>query len=249
MNVLKKLILCSMIISGTISTAPYARFSEPRDYFCPNKTLIWGAIQFPKSVTIVPDIRIYYSGQRIKGEINHDLKRVTYAIPDVAHKTLFKILVTDNLEFAAEYNVIKYLKVRENSPYKFYQVELTQSNPVLCSFEQQSGPDSTFPSPKTAWHIREFSNGLDKGRIPDDTIIICCKASYINCIEGANTTALPTIKIRSDIIQLAGSEKKLHDISDELVLSLLDYDTIHAAMHQEEIRPSTNPKTILAITT
>ena len=86
-----------MIICSATSTVLYTRFSEPRDYFCPNKTLMWGSIQFPKSVTVIPDIRIYYSGQRIKCEINHDLKRFTYAIPDVAHKTQFKILVTDNL--------------------------------------------------------------------------------------------------------------------------------------------------------
>ena len=249
MKVLQKIMLCSMIIGSTTSTAPYARPSEPRDYFCPNKTLIWGSIQFPKTVAIVPDIRIYYSGQRIKCETNHDLKRVTYAIPDIAHKSQFKILITDNLEFAAEYNVIKYLKVRENAPYKFYQVELAQSNPILCSLEPQPEHATNCPDNKTAWHIREYRNALDKGRIPDDTVIICCKSSYIDHLETSNAAALPTIKIRPDIIQVAGSEKQLHEIADELIISLLDYDTIHAAMHQEEIRPSTNPKTVLAITT
>ena len=249
MNVIKKLMLCSMIMSCTSSTILYTRFNEPRDCFCPNKTLMWGSIQFPKNVTVVPDIRIYYSGQRIKCETNQDLKRVTFAIPDEAHKTQFKILITDNLEFAAEYNVIKYLKVRENSPYKFYQVELARSNPVLCSLEQPFEHENNSQNPKMVWNVREYRNGLEKGRIPDDTVIICCKSSYVDHIEGTNASMLPTIKIRPDLLQLAGSEKKLHEIADELIISLLDYDTIHAAMHQEEVRPSTNPKTVLAITT
>ena len=189
------------------------------------------------------------AGQRIKCEVNHDLKRITFAIPDVAHRTQFNILITDNLEFAAEYNVIKYLKVRQNSPYKFYQVELLHSNPLLCSFEQPIENGTDCHNPKMMWHIKEYRNALDKGRIPDDTIIICCKESYIDRLEGTNAATLPTIKIRSDILQLAGSEKNLHEITDELIISLLDYDTIHAAMHQEEIRPASNPKTVLAITT
>lgn len=249
MNLVKILMLYCVIIMSAFGTILYARSSEHRDYFCPNKTLMWGSIQFPKTISIVPDIRIYYSGQRIKCETNHDLRRITFAIPDVAHKSNFKLLITDNLEFASEFNVIKYLKIRENSPYKFYQIDLAYSTPILCSLEQPFETDTNCQQSKTTWQIKEYRNVLDKGRIPDDTIIVCCKSSYVDHIEGNNTSALPTIKIRSDIVQVAGSEKKLHEIADELIISLLDYDTIHAAMHQEEIRPSTNPKTILAITT
>ena len=49
--------------------------------------------------------------------------------------------------------------------------------------------------------------------------------------------------------KLLGSEKKLHEFADELILSLMDYDTIHAAMQQQDVRPPNNPKTILSITT
>ena len=62
MTLFKKMMLCSMIISSVITTISYTRFSEQRDYFCPNKTLMWGSIQFPKNIELVPDIRIYYSG-------------------------------------------------------------------------------------------------------------------------------------------------------------------------------------------
>ncbi len=249
MDIIKQVILNSLL--GVLITATYigAGFFEQRDYFCPNKTLMWGSIQFPKNIEHVPDIRIYYSGQRIKCEINHDLKRITYAIPDTAHKTQFKMLITDNLEFASEYNVIKYLKVRQNTPYKFFQVDLVRLNPTLCSLEQQFDNDHVTNSQKMNWYIKEYRNTLDKGRIPDDTIIICCKSSYIDKLESIQETTLPTIKIRPDLIQVAGSEKQLHENADELIISLLDYDTIHATMHQEEIRPSSSPKTILSITT
>lgn len=249
MKITHILMLCSVIIIGSFGPKFYARINEPNDCFCPNKTLIWGSIQFPKNISAVPDIRIYCSGQKIKCETNQDLKRITFAIPDVAYKTNFKLLITDNLEFASEYNVVKYLKVSENASYKFYQLNLITSIPHLCSLEQPFELDfNCQPSPKS-WQIRELRSCLDKGRIPDDTIIVCCKSSYIDHLDGSNATTLPVIKIRPDIVQVVGSEKKLHELSDELIISLLDYDTIHAAMHQKEIRPSTSPKTILAITT
>lgn len=248
MNIVKKVMLCSSIIIA-LSTAILARFPEPRDYYGPNKTLMWGSIQFPKTVSNVPDIRIYYCGLRIKCEINNELKRITYAIPDVAHKTSFKLLITDELQYESELNVIKYLKVRENASYKFYQLDLIYSTPNLCFLEQSLETEANCQGSKTSWQIKEFRNVLDKGRIPDDTIIICCKPAYIDRLETNHSNALPTLKIRSDIVQITGSEQKLHEIADELIISLLDYDTIHAAMHQEEIRPSTNPKTILTITT
>ena len=249
MNILKNMLLCSILMLSICHTGSQVAYSGRRDFFCPNKTLMWGAIQFPKSIAIIPDIRIYYSGQRIKCEINHELKRITYAIPDVAHKTFFKLLITDDLEFVSECNVIKYLKVSEGAPYKFYQINLAPCMNHLCSLEQSGESETSSQTPSLAWDIREHRNALFQGRIPDDTIIICCKSSFIDHLEGTNANALPTVKIRPDIVEFAGSEKKLHEISDELILSLLDYDTIHAAMHQEEIRPSASPKTILAITT
>lgn len=249
MKVLKYVILYSILMLGISYTGIQMGYFYQQDYFCPNKTLMWGTIQFPKNVSVIPDIRIYYSGQRIKCETNDELKRITYAIPDVAHKPFFKLLITDNVEFVSECNVIKYLKVHEGTPYKFYQIDLMHSMQHLCSLEQPFESESTNQYNAMSWQIREYRNALIHGRIPDDTIIICCKSSYIDHLENTKASSLPTIKIRSDILELAGSEKRLHENFDELVLSLLDCDTIHAAMQQKEVRPPSNPKTILAITT
>lgn len=249
MNILKKLVLYSILMLNIFYTGIQESYFDQRDYFCPNKTLMWGTIQFPKNVSVIPDIRIYYSGQRIKCETSDELKRITYAIPDVAHKPFFKLIITDNVDFVSECNVIKYLKVREGSPYKFYQFDLMRSMQHLCSLEQSFESDTGAQHIAMAWNIREYRNALIHGRIPDDTIIICCKSSYIDHLENTNASSLPTIKIRPDILELAGSEKRLHENFDELILSLLDCDTIHAAMQQKEVRPPASPKTILTITT
>jgi hypothetical protein len=248
MDTVKSMTLLVIIITMIGVSDCRAAYVHTREYFGQNKKMIWGAIQFPKTLTSIPDMRIYYSGQRIKCETQQESKRVTFAIPDSSQKNQFKILITDKVEFASEYNVIKYLKVRHNTPYKFYVATLTQQKIPLCSLEQLDD-DGINSKNILTWHIQEYPNALEKERIPDDTIIICLKASYIEKLDGSNETMLPIIKIRPDIIMLAGSEQRIHDQANELILSLLDYDTIHAAMHQEEVHPANNPKTVLAITT
>jgi hypothetical protein len=248
MYTVKNTPLFAMVVTLANISVCSAAYINTRDYFVQNKKMVWGAIQFPKTLTSVPDIRIYYSGQRVKCESQNDIKQVTFAIPESVQKNQFAILISDNLEFSSEHNVIKYLKVRHGTPYKFYCATLVQQKVPLCSLEQ---PDNDEASAKNipTWCIQECPTAITKERIPDDTIIICLKASYVEGLDGSNATMLPTIKIRPDIVQLAGSEQKLHDQANELIISLLDYDTIHAAMHQEEIHPANNPKTVLAITT
>lgn len=248
MDTVKRMTLVIIIITMVGISDCRAAYIHTQEYFGQNKKMIWGAIQFPKTLTSIPDIRIYYSGQRIKCETQQESKRITFAIPDSTQKNQFKILITDNVEFASEYNIIKYLKVRHNTPYKFYLATLVQQTIPLCSLEQLDNEGVSSKNILT-WHIQEYPNALEKERIPDDTIIICLKASYIEKLDGSNETMLPIIKIRPDIIKLAGSEQRIHDQANELILSLLDYDTIHAAMHQEEVHPTNNPKTVLAITT
>jgi hypothetical protein len=248
MDTVKNMMLIALFMTMACISNCHAAFAYTRDYFGNNKKMIWGAIQFPKALTTIPDMRIYYSGQRIKCETQQEIKRVTFAIPDSTQKNQFKILITDNLEFASEYNVIKYLKIRHNTPYKFYVATLVEQTMPLCSLEQLDNEGMSSRNVLT-WHIQEYPNALEKERIPDDTIIICLKASYVEDLDGSNTTMIPTIKIRSDIVQLVGSEQEIHDQANELILSLIDYDTIHAAMHQEEVHPANNPKTVLAITT
>lgn len=241
------LVICVLI--NTIGLQARHFSSDPffHDLFCPNKSPLWGSIQFPKNVQAIPDIRIYYSGQRIKYEIDHDLKRINFAIPDEAQKTQYRLIITDHLEFESEGNVIKYLKVKEKTSYKYYLLEREQPGQSYCFLEKDDA-DITSPS-KKKWTIKQVTDGLVNYRIPDDAIIICCNPSYIGSLKSMNTANLPTIEIRSDILKVTGSEKKLHEFSDELILSLIDYDTIHAAAQQEDVRPSSNPKTILTITT
>lgn len=213
-------------------------------YYPHSKTVYYGTIQFPMNLHHIPDIRIYYKGYRIKCETNHDTKRASFSIVDENHRSDFKILFTEHLQFeTTEQNVVEYLKVPDQAFYKFFTLNLVKNNPFL-----EEAEDNESSTQKTKWRIRELRKALHNGIIPDDTIIVCIDPNYIEKMSGGNATTLPTIKIRPDLIKFVGSEAKVHQKSDELLLSLvMDFDAIHASL-QQEIRPKYEQKMIVALT-
>lgn len=249
MRIYKVISALMFFITSIASYAKYIDGDYP-SYYGPAKTVYYGTIQFPMNLRTLPAIRIYYKGRRISGETNNDTKKASFNIVDENPQNSFHLLFTEHLQFETEQseqggqsNVIKYLKVPENSHYKFYTLSLANNNPFLEEAAENV-------SNKMRWHIRKHGKAaLHNGIIPDNTIIVCLDPDYVEKVEGGSTTTLPTIKIRSDIVTFVGSEEKIHEKSDELQLSLvMDCDAIHAAV-QQEIRPKFERKMIVALTT
>ncbi len=82
------------------------------------------------------------------------------------------------------------------------------------------------------WKITEETLPKDSRRIPDETIIIYYYPHLIESITGGSKFELPTIKMKTDLLALVGSETKLHELSDGLLLSCLDHDSLHATIQQ-----------------
>jgi len=205
-----------------------------------SKVLYSGSIQFPKMHKL-PNVRIYWKGYRVKCECNDDSKKITFIFADDNNQPSFKLLFTESLQFETEQNVVKYLKIQDGMPYKFYSLTLAKADSLLDEYADKNG------APKAAWRIHEYRNALHNGIIPDDTIIICLNPNYVEKVEGGDSITLPTIKIRNDVLAFAGSEEKLHQHADELFLSLvMDCDAIHTAM-QQEVRPKYEQKMVLTL--
>src|ERR1700722_20372970 len=68
-----------------------------------------GSIQFPKTITDLPMMRIYCAGNKIKCETNEPGKRITFALPEDKRRTIFWLIITEKFLFASEQNTIKYL--------------------------------------------------------------------------------------------------------------------------------------------
>lgn len=205
-----------------------------------SKILYSGSLQFPK-LHKLPNVRIYWKGYRVKCECNDDAKKITFIFADDSNQPTFRVLFTESLQFEAEKNVVKYLKITDGMPYKFYTATLAKADSLL----QEEFDKNVLQ--KASWRIREYRHALHNGIIPDDTIIICLNPDYVDRLEGGDSVTLPTVKIRNDVLQLVGSEEKLHEHTDELFLSLvMDCDAIHSDMH-EEVRPKYDLKTVLTL--
>jgi hypothetical protein len=187
-----------------------------------------GAIQFPKNIQQIPLVRIYYRGLIISPERDDQSKKIVFKIPRTAHQSHFYLLITKNLgcevrhksELAA-HNTIEFWKITKDTPYKFFVLYSTQ--------------DEDTHEGKQYWEIKELA--LDEsGRIPDDAIIIRYPAEYIEKLVDATSFELPTIMLKPNLLELIGSQTKLTELSDMLMLASLDTDTFHATVSQEIIQ-------------
>lgn len=190
------------------------------------KKLMVGSIQFPKAVQCLEGIRIWCGGKKIKSETDTEGKKVTFSLTTNKYQNYFYMLITEHPgSQMAEDNTIQYLKSHPHHAYKFYSLELLA--------------DAT-------WRIKELKTSLETGRIPDDTIIVYYNPDYIEKVNGGNQIELPKIFLKNDIIALAGSEDRLHDQSIELLLSSLDFDTLHDTIKQT-VKQDISLKTIVAL--
>lgn len=190
------------------------------------QSLMVGTIQFPKNIQQIPLIRIYYRGLIIPAERDEQGKKIVFKFPVTSAQTHFYLLITKNIAcevrhksaFSA-HNTIEFWKVNKDTPYKFF---------VLYSIQDEN-------ENKQRWSIKKVS--LDESRkIPDDSLIMLYPAELIEGMADINSFELPTVMLKPDLLTLIGSQTKLTELSDMLMLASLDTDTFHATLSQEIIQ-------------
>lgn len=188
--------------------------------------LMLGIIQFPQTITTVPVPRVYYMGKTIPCESHEGEKKVTFDLPKNKHLHHFYLLITESISYTLKNNetinelqTVDYIRVPDNQLYKMYELELTTKR--VTEDDQESF---------YYWAINEKQLDDDSQRIPDETIIVLYSPEYIETVMGGNTFELPSIVVKSDVVDLAGSEQQLYNKSIELQLASLNSDTIHAPL-------------------
>ncbi|HZW61357.1 MAG TPA: hypothetical protein VFF04_03960, partial [Candidatus Babeliales bacterium] len=184
-----------------------------------NPMLFSGAIQFPETVKNIPDVRVYCSGNKIKCETDKESKRILFSICEDRSLTEFTLLIADSIFFELQENTVKYLKLNPKHPYKFYVLILKEIVPEIFDTANNRNEQTTYK-----WIIKEAALPFYNGRIPDNTIIICFDPNFIETVRGGNAVEFPTVFVKNNILNIIGSESKLHEKSAELLLSSLDYD-------------------------
>ncbi len=219
------------------------------------QSLFIGTIQLPITLKKVPSLRIYYGGHKITGEPNDKTKQLIFSIPEIGEKMgqnkKFHLVITESIQFEIDENTVKYIKIAPKQAYKCVEVEQTKHESIthMPPAGEFDGTRLVIPETKVSytWHVTK--KGLDDNRqLPDNTIVICLSPAYIDRIEGGNKAELPRIFIRSDLLDIVGSEKKLHEEETELLLSAINYDALHSKINQEIKNPQ-NTKTLIACKT
>lgn len=220
-----------------------------------HSNLMMGTIQFPSELASVPSIRIYRSGHKIVSELDEVSKKITLTIPREPREETFYLLISEAIQFhqiesdheTETQNTISFFRVPQKQPYLLYKLTL------VCEQSEQNstGPLQNYKhtfegdianhfgnkkgkkmQEKYVWKITEETLSKETGRIPDDTIIVYYYPHLIESISGGSKFELPTIKMKSDILTLVGSEKTLHELSDCLLLSCLDHEPLYSTAKQ-----------------
>ncbi|MFI5333038.1 MAG: hypothetical protein ACHQVS_02965 [Candidatus Babeliales bacterium] len=191
----------------------------------PLHMLYMGSIQFPRDLEELPVMRVYHCGHKIKCEAHNTNKYMSFAIPGDRQRFYFDIIITPKISYKVhELNTIKYLTIPQEQAYTWYRILLVKK----AMIEGNKGQ-----SPY-GWEIHKlfFGHGSDR-RIPDDAIIICYDPNLVEDLTGGNAIDLPTITIKSNVVDLVGSEHSLHEKSIELLLASLDVNALHSTIEQE----------------
>lgn len=201
-------------------------------------SLMVGTIQFPQSIATVPAIRVYSCGKKIPFqlcEVDHESKQFMFRIPQITKNSQFYILVSQEIHFSAQAsknqnlksNTIDYLKVLPNQLYAFYELTLTSTKDAL---------DKVIPK----WIIEKKNLDTSTGKVPDETIIICYDPFCIDSLSGGSTFELPTITLKPNLLTLLGSEKELQTLSNKMLISAIDSDTVHATIKPKYQQKNSN---------
>jgi len=216
-----------------------------------NRILMMGAIHYPHTIEKIPMLRGYCCGNRIKFEAQE--YELAFSISGQRYQSNFYLLITEIIDFVTEERVILYLKVPTGALYKLYTLNRVKTEASKDSLESGSVLRPEAQKNIYRWDIKENISLPENGRIPDNAIIICTAPDHIAGLEGelagseeAAAFELPKIVIREDLLDVIGSESELHEFSNRLLLSSLDYDAIHAVLPQEINHKA---KTIVALTT
>lgn len=196
------------------------------------RNLLLGTIQFPLALESIPAVRVYRSGHKVECDIDNDAKKLSLSVPVNPRENTFYLLIVEKIEYAkaknpllAEHNTIDYLKVAAQQYYKFYKLKR-----IAEKQKDKINPGKT----KKVFHWQIQEEKLpESGRVPDEAILVYYYPQFVDKLQGGSEFELPTLVMKSNITELAGSPDALQDISNQLLLSSLDHDALHARIKFE----------------
>jgi len=208
------------------------------DAYSLDKNLFVGNILFPQTIKSIPQISLYQRGIKIQTETDDSGKKIQFTVSEEKRHKRLHFLITPYVQPKLENGIVTCLKISRKQNYKLYKLKLIETRDSQKS-------DMGKGSIRYRWEINEKKLGTER-IIPDDTLIIIFNPHYIEKIDEGSNFELPKIWIKNNILELAGSEEKLHDEVNELLMASLDLNILHIKP-TSEIKSDHKKKLIIAM--
>lgn len=221
-------------------------FNKKIELQAAEQRLFTANIQWPVHLQNTPSIRAYHMGKKIPTEVHEDAHRVSFSINVPANRTILYLIVTPQIEFACQDNVVKCLTLCPRQAHRVYVLELIAPENALDPQSKRfslTSIDQTTPH----WQVKEMIAPISNARIPDESLIVCLDPYWIQSVEGGNIVELPKITIRNDIVRIAGSQDKVQEEAAKWLIAAINTDTIHGTL-DKEVHIGLQPKTTVAFT-
>lgn len=166
------------------------------------------------------NLPIYYKGHKI------DLSQGWTKLPECSEPCTFSLLITENVDFSAKGNTVRYLKRIKEQDYAWYDLTLTfhdEPKNISDNLEFPATPKKTY-----SWEI-ELNESDAPERIPEHTIVLLTNPNFIAALRtepalpGVIDIVLPTIVFKDTI-----DPQEFKETCDTILLGpVLDLDAIH----------------------
>lgn len=226
LGILMKKIITLCMLFGSLGCLP----ALPRQLleYEESKVPFIGDIVFQNEVD--PDLCLYFKGNKIQLDINHDkkikrigqvlpaqelMKVVPYAFNELKTTQNLHILICSKPEFASDNNTVNYVYVPQNVPYKFYTLLAKRAY------------DEERKEHVYCWDVRQQQLSVER-IIPDNTLIFLFDANFVQGLEirtwplNSNVRILPSIIVNQNI----GQQDIIRAIVQARMIAI-DFDTIH----------------------
>ena len=236
---IKKILQIIIVICMSI----YSHKSISWDIYSFDKNLFVGNIIFPQDVKPIPQISLYRRGIKIKPETDHTANKIQFTISEDKACSHFYILITQNIKAKVEDNTVRNLTVNPKENPKFYRIQMIQTNRTPKHHLAQNNKNE---KEEFSWKITRLKVHED-GIIPDNTLLIVFNPEYVEKLEGGNNLELPKIIIKKDILARAGSQAKLLEEANTLIMASIDFLTLSHIKPKPEVKLEAEKKLVMVM--
>ena len=161
---------------------------------------------------------VYYKGHKI------DLTQGWTKLPECSEPCTFSLLITENVDFVAKGNTVRYLKRIPDQEYAWYDLTLSLHDDGADHDASKTTSQKTY-----SWSVEKHDPEDTPERIPEHTIVLLTNPDFIESLKtetslpGALDIVLPTIVFKDTIDEEDFQESVLH----VLMGPVLDLDAIH----------------------